>query len=108
MPPAAEVQSLNHWTAREVPRDTNFYKTSLVVPQDTELYVTCASSNIQQLGPRKRAHLPEQQILPNTVDTKTHHIIHHIILPGHTFKHLIDLREIQHDWTIHKINLEKS
>ena len=62
-----------------------------MLPKETKLDITCASSNIQKLGPRKRAHLPEQQILPNTMDTETHHIIHHIILLGHTFKHLIDL-----------------
>ena len=69
-----------------------------MLPKD-KLDITCASSNIQQLGARKRAHLPEQQILPNTMDTKTHHIIHHIILLGHTFKHLIDLTGEKYNMT---------
>ena len=61
-----------------------------MVPEDINMVITCSSSNIEELGPRKWVHFPEQQILPNTMDTKTHHIIHHIILLGHIFKHLID------------------
>lgn len=74
-------------------RETNICKRCSVVPKDADMDITCASSNIKQVGARRWVHLLEQHVLPNTMNTKSHRIIHHIILLDHTFKHLIDWQQ---------------
>lgn len=69
--------------------DTGGRFQSDVFQRCTETALTCSTRHIQELCTRLWVHDVQQRVLPQSVNPKTHRIIHDVILLGHILKHLV-------------------